>query len=154
MIGVELPGESAERVGELLIVIDDSLTIRKILDICLRRAGYRVRCFQDGIEAFRWLSSPEATIPALMLVDLTLPKMDGYTIIRLLKAKPAFAQTIFVILSQRDGILDRLKGRLAGAHVYLTKPFKNDQLVAAIRTSLERSQNADQHTGTTTAFHH
>jgi len=118
------------------MVIDDSLTIRKLLDICLRRAGYQVRCFQDGVEAFRWLSSPEAMIPALALVDLNLPKMDGYEIIRLLKANPAFAQAIFVILSQRDGVLDRLKGRLVGAHAYLTKPFKTDQIVAVIRTSL------------------
>ena len=129
-----------ERVGAvkgLVVVIDDSLTIRKLLDICLRRAGHQVQCFQDGVEAFRWLSLPEAVAPALVLVDLNLPKMDGYEIIRLLKAKPAFAQTIFVILSQRDGILDRLKGRLLGAHAYLTKPFKTDQIIAVIRTSLE-----------------
>jgi len=71
-----------------------------------------------------------------MLVDLNLPKMDGYEIIRLLKANPVFAHTIFVILSQRDGILDRLKGRLASAHAYLTKLFKTDQIVAVIRISL------------------
>ncbi len=128
--------ERAGAVKGLILVIDDSLTIRKLLDICLKRAGYQVQCCQDGVEALRWLSLPEAVIPALMLVDLNLPKMDGYEIIRLLKAHPAFAQTIFVILSQRDGILDRLKGRLAGAQAYLTKPFKTDQLVAVIRTSL------------------
>lgn len=126
-------------MNQLVMVIDDSLTIRKILDICLRRAGYQVRCFQDGIEAFRWLSSPETMIPALVLVDLNLPKMDGCEIIQLLKANPAFAQTIFVILSQRDGILDRLKGRLVGAHAYLTKPFKTQQIVAVIRASLENT---------------
>ncbi len=124
-------------MNQSVMVIDDSLTIRKILDICLRRAGYQVQCFADGVEAFRWLSMSETMIPALVLVDLNLPKMDGYEIIRLLKAKPAFAQTIFVILSQRAGILDRLKGRLAGAHAYLTKPFKTDQIIAVIRTSLE-----------------
>ena len=137
MIGVEQPNEGAGAAKRLVMVIDDSLTIRKILDICLRRAGYQVRCFADGVEAFRWLSSPEAMIPTLVLVDLKLPKMDGYEIIRLLKANPAFAQTIFVILSQRDGVLDRLKGRLAGAHAYLTKPFKTDQIGAVIRTALE-----------------
>src|SRR5260370_20540703 len=136
MMGVEQHGENAGTVKGLVMVIDDSLTIRKILDICLRRAGYQVQCFAGGVEAFRWLSSPEAMIPALVLVDLTLPKMDGYEIIRLLKANLAFAQTIFVILSRRDGVLDRLKGRLAGAHAYLTKPFKTDQLVAVIQTSL------------------
>ncbi|MGH2495920.1 MAG: response regulator [Ktedonobacteraceae bacterium] len=128
--------ERAGVVKELVMVIDDSLTIRKLLDICLRRAGYHVQCFQDGVEAFRWLSLPERMVPALVLVDLNLPKMDGYEIIRLLKANATFAQTIFVILSQRDGIIDRLKGRLVGAHAYLTKPFKTDQILAVIRTSL------------------
>jgi twitching motility two-component system response regulator PilG len=121
-------------MNQLVMVIDDSLTIRKILDICLRRVGYQVQCFQDGVEALRWLSLSEAAIPAL--VDLNLPKMGGYEVIRLPKANPAFAQTIFVILSRHDGILDRLKGRLAGAHAYLTKPFKIDQLVAVILDSL------------------
>src|SRR5947209_4704132 len=95
--------EKAGAVMGLVMVIDDSLTIRKLLDICLRRAGCQVQCFHDGVEALRWLSLPEAAIPALVLVDLNLPKMDGYEIIRLLKAHPAFTQTIFVILSQRDG---------------------------------------------------
>ena len=66
-----------------------------------------------------------------------LVNKHSYEIIRLLKANPAFAQTIFVILSQRDGILDRLKGRLAGAHAYLTKPFKTQQIVVMIRALLE-----------------
>lgn len=136
---MERPDERAGAVQGLVMVIDDSLTIRKIVDICLRRAGYQVQCFQDGVEALRWLSLPEAAIPALVLVDLNLPKMDGYEIIQLLKAHPAFAQTIFVILSQCDGLLDRVKGRLAGAHAYVTKPFKIDQLVAVIRASLDET---------------
>ena len=125
------------------MVIDDSLTIRKLLDICLRRAGYQVQCFQDGVEAFRWLSLPERITPALVLVDLNLPKMDGYEIIRLLKANAAFAQTIFVILSQRDGVLDRLKGRLAGAHAYLTKPFRTQALVEAVQMQLGSTHRCD-----------
>jgi twitching motility two-component system response regulator PilG len=136
MMGVEQHGENAGTVKGLVMVIDDSLTIRKILDICLRRAGYQVQCFADGVEAFRWLSSQEAMIPGLMLVDLNLPKMDGYEIIRLLKANPAFARTICIILSQRDGILDRLKGRLAGAHAYLTKPFRTQALVEVAQMHL------------------
>ena len=128
--------ERAGVVKGLVIVIDDSLTIRKLLDICLRCAGYQVQSFQDGVEAFRWLSLPETKVPALVLVDLNLPKMDGYEIIRLLKANPAFAQTIFVILSQRDGVLDRLKGRLIGAHAYLTKPFRTQAIVEVVQMHL------------------
>lgn len=126
-------------MAQLVMVIDDSPVIRKILEIALHRAAYEVISFPDGIEAWRWLNSTEARIPDLAIVDLTLPKMDGYQIIRLLKAHPAFARTIFVILSKRDGVLDRLKGRLVGAHIYLTKPFKTDQLVTMARAALEES---------------
>lgn len=124
-------------MAQLVMVIDDSAVIRKIVEIALNRAGYEVKSFSEGREAWRWLNSTEARIPELVVVDLILPKMDGYQIIRLLKAHPAFAHTIFVILSKRDGTLDRLKGRLAGAHIYLTKPFKTDQLVTMARAALE-----------------
>ena len=119
-----------------VMVIDDSLVIRKILETCLRRAGYAVKSFPDGVEALRWLNTGDARLPNLIVVDLGLPKLDGYEVIRLLKARPDLERTALVILSQRDGILDRLKGRLVGAYAYLTKPFKTDQLVAVIQTSL------------------
>ena len=123
-------------MDQLVMVIEDSLTVRKILEICLRRAGYEVESFQDGMEALRWLATPAARIPSLVLVDLVLPKMDGYDIVRHLRTKPAFERTVFVIVSRRDGVLDRIKGRLAGAHAYLTKPFKTQELVALVQTYL------------------
>lgn len=121
-------------MSTLVLVIDDSLVIRKILEIALGRAGYEVRCFADGVEALRWLARPEAGIPALVLVDLGLPKLDGYEVIRLLKARPTLQDTRLVILSARDGVLDRLKGRLLGVQAYLTKPFKTEQVLTVIRT--------------------
>ncbi len=123
-------------MSQFVMVIDDSLVVRKILETCLRRAGYEVKSFQDGMEALHWLATPEARLPALALVDLGLPKIDGYDLIRLLKARPAFAQTVFVIVSQRDGMLDRLKGRLVGAQAYLTKPFKTQDIVAMVQAYL------------------
>lgn len=123
-------------MNELVMVIDDSPTICKILETCLRRAGYQVKSFPDGVEALRWLATPAAPIPALFLVDVGLPKLDGYDVIRHLKRKPALAQTAFVIVSQRDGVLDRLKGRLVGAHAYLTKPFKTQDLLAVVQVHL------------------
>lgn len=123
-------------MSQFVMVIDDSLVVRKILETCLRRAGYEVKSFQDGMEALHWLATPEARLPALALVDLCLPKIDGYDLIRLLKARPAFAQTVFVIVSQRDGMLDRLKGRLVGAQAYLTKPFKTQDIVAMVQAYL------------------
>ena len=135
-----------------VMVIDDSLVIRKILETCLRRAGYDIRSFPDGVEALCWLNTTEARIPDLVIVDLGLPRLDGYQVIQQIKSRPALARTRLVILSRRDGILDQLKGRLVGAHAYVTKPFKTDQLLAVIRTSLghavpstERASAAGRH---------
>ena len=119
------------------MVIDDSLVVRTILNTCLRRAGYEVKCFEDGLQALGWLNTSEARIPDLVIVDLGLPRLDGYEVIKLLKARPAFEDTMLVILSARDGILDRIKGRLIGAHVYLTKPFKMHEILAAVHEKLE-----------------
>lgn len=119
------------------MVIDDALVVRTILAICLRRAGYQVTCFEDGVQALTWLNTAEVCIPDLIFVDLGLPKLDGYQVIRLLKARTDLEKTVLVILSQRDGLLDRLKGRLAGAHAYLTKPFKTREILAVVQTLLE-----------------
>jgi twitching motility two-component system response regulator PilG len=122
---------------QFVVVVDDSETVRKILEVCLHRAGYEdVQTFPDATEMLRWLKMPEASIPALVVVDLNLPKIDGYTLIRHLKARPAFAQTSFVILTGRNGMLDRLKGRLSGAQVYLTKPFRTDGILAVVHAYL------------------
>ncbi|HVB20546.1 MAG TPA: response regulator [Ktedonobacteraceae bacterium] len=121
----------------VMCVVDDSETVRKILEVCLHRAGYAdVHLFPDGTAFLRWLMTPEARIPALMLVDLKMPEIDGYTLIRHLKAKPAFAQTRFVILTGRDGMLDKFKGRLSGAYAYLTKPFRTDDILATVHACL------------------
>lgn len=126
-----------------VIVIDDSPTMRKILEVGLRRAGYDGMSFEDGLQALQWLNSPEVRIPDLIFIDLGLPKMDGYEVIRLLKARPALAQTTLVILSRRDGVLDHIKGWLAGAHFYLTKPFKMQQIVALVQAhSMSRAGEA------------
>src|SRR5260370_31712381 len=120
-----------------VLIIDDSLTVRKIMEVCLHRAGYPTRSFPDGIELFRWLETAEAHIPGLVFVDVCLPrKMDGYDIIQRLKARPAFGHTTFVMISQRDGVIDRLKGRLAGARDYLVKPLKTAEIVAVVQEYL------------------
>jgi DNA-binding response OmpR family regulator len=118
------------------MIIDDSPTVRKIIEVCLHRAGYAVKSFPDGIEMVRWLETAQARIPDLVFVDLCLPRVDGYDIIQKLKGRPAFAHTVFVMISQRDGILDRLKARLAGARDYLVKPLKTAELVAVVQAYL------------------
>ena len=136
-----------------VIVIDDALVVRTILATCLRRAGYEVVCFADGVQALGWLNTAESRIPDLIFVDLGLPKLDGYEIIRLLKTRPALEDTLLVILSQRDGLLDRIKGRLAGAHAYLTKPFKTWEILALVQTLPENRDRQRLSMLTTEATH-
>jgi len=124
-------------MSKFIMVIDDSPTVRKIIETCLRREEFDVRGFTDGVEAMRWITNDsEARVPDLVLLDIGLPKMDGYEVARRLKAKPMFNNTIIVMLSRRDGVIDRLKGRLAGAKDYITKPFKTQELVAIIQEQL------------------
>ena len=124
-------------MGKFIMVIDDSPTVRKIIETCLRREDFDVRSFTDGVEAMRWITNDsEARVPDLVLLDIGLPKMDGYEVARRLKSKPLFNNTIIVMLSRRDGVIDRLKGRLAGAKDYITKPFKTQELVAIIQEQL------------------
>ena len=123
-------------MNKLVMVIDDSITVCKIIEVCLRREGYEVKSFPDGMQAMRWFQSEEASIPGLIFVDLGLPKMNGYSVIRQFRTEPIFDQTIFVIISRRYGRLDKLKGRLVGAHAHLTKPFKTAELLAIVQSYL------------------
>jgi twitching motility two-component system response regulator PilG len=123
-------------MNKLVMVIDDSATVRKIVETCLGREGFAVKSFPDGIEAMKWLTSYEARIPDLVLLDIGLPKMDGYEVARRLKAKPQFSNTIIIMLTRRDGVFDRLKGRLAGAREYITKPFKTQDIISVIESHL------------------
>jgi len=123
-------------MSKLVMVIDDSMTVRKIIETCLRRQGFQVMGFPDGVEAIRWLMEPASRVPDLVLLDIGLPKMDGYEVARRLKIKPQFSNTVIVMLSRRDGVIDRLKGRLAGAKDYITKPFKTQDIISITESYL------------------
>ncbi len=123
-------------MSQFVMVVDDSTTVRRILEVCLHRAGYEVKCFPDGVEAIRWLMAPQARIPDLVSVDLGLPKIDGFELIRQLKTDPVFERTAFVIVSRRDSVIDKLKGRLVGADAYLTKPLKVGEMIAVVQAHL------------------
>jgi DNA-binding response OmpR family regulator len=118
------------------MVIDDSTTVRKIIETCLGRQGFQVLGFPDGVEAMRWLMEPTSRVPDLVLLDIGLPKMDGYEVARRLKIKPQYSNTVIVMLSRRDGMIDRLKGRLAGAKDYITKPFKTQDIISVTESYL------------------
>ena len=123
----------------LIFVIDDSLVVRKTLEFSLRQAAVEVISFNDGIEALRWMTTSKARIPDLVFVDISMPKMNGYEVIRRFKSKPTFANTIFVMLTRRDGIIDSLKSRLVGATVHMTKPFKTQDILKVVSEQLHIS---------------
>lgn len=119
-----------------VIIIDDSQTVRKIVEVCLSREGFEVQGFHDGVEALRWLSQQTSPLPDLVILDIGLPKLDGYEVARYLKRKPRFQHMVIIMLTRRDGVIDRLKGRLAGAQEYLTKPFTTQILISRVETLL------------------
>jgi twitching motility two-component system response regulator PilG len=96
-------------MSKLVMVIDDSPTVRKILEVCLRRVQLDVVSYADGIEALRAVTERQIErLPDLVILDIDLPKLNGYEIARYLRTKPQWSRTAIVILSRNDGIIDRL----------------------------------------------
>jgi CheY-like chemotaxis protein len=127
-----------------ILIIDDSPTIRNIMETCLRREGFQVQSFPDGIEAMRWLIGPQARVPDLVWLDIGLPRLDGYEVARHLRAKPSFHHTIIVMLIGRVGVGDRLKSLLVGANRCLTKPLTTQEVVSITRSLLGLAQTAQE----------
>jgi twitching motility two-component system response regulator PilG len=114
-----------------VLIIDPSLVVRKILVTCLRRVGIESEDYPDPIEALMALQHDPGSPPAVIILEVDLPHMDGYEVVMNLRKK-GYAETALVMLSNRDGIIDRVKGRLAGANDYLTKPFTMNQVLSAV----------------------
>ncbi|MGB8348548.1 MAG: response regulator [Ktedonobacteraceae bacterium] len=121
---------------QYVLIIDDSPTIRAVLEMTARREGYAARSFPDGFTALRWLASPEGQIPALIFLDLTMPRMDGLSVLRYLKSKPALAVVPVIVLTSREGRIDQLKARLVGASEYYSKPLPQQDSVAVLQRYL------------------
>jgi len=111
------------------MIIDDSNTVRKIVEVALRREGYQVVSFPDGTLALRWLQSEHSHIPALLFLDISLPKLSGYQIARHLKKQTRFAHVPILMLTRHNGVVDRLRARLSGASSFVTKPFTTETLL-------------------------
>jgi twitching motility two-component system response regulator PilG len=125
-----------------VLVIDDSLTVRKILETSLRRAGFAVSSFSDGIQAMQALTEGRVAIPDAIILDIGLPKMDGYAVARTLKHQRAFKSAIIIMLSGHDKLIDKLHGRLAGANAYLTKPFQPAKMLEVLYAHLASRDHA------------
>ncbi len=117
----------------VVLVVDDSPTVRKIVQLTLQREGIRVVAASDGLGALAAVSDYQ---PDLILLDIMLPHMDGYSICQIVRKNPDFRDTPIIMLSGRDGIFDKMRGRLAGSTEYLTKPFDSHELAQTVRRHL------------------
>jgi twitching motility two-component system response regulator PilG len=120
----------------LVLAVDDSMTLRRILAIMLERHGHRVLTATDGMQALALLNEH---VPDLILLDITMPRMDGYQVCKVIKQNPYTKHIPVVMLSGNDGFFDKVKGKLAGATDYITKPFEEDALAAAVGKHLKAS---------------
>jgi twitching motility two-component system response regulator PilG len=115
--------------GVKVLVIDDSNTIRRSAEMFLRQAGYEVILAEDGFDALSKISDHQ---PSIIFVDVMMPRLDGYQTCALIKQNPVYRSTPVIMLSSKDGLFDRARGRLAGSDQYLTKPFNKDGLIRAV----------------------
>ena len=116
-----------------VLVVDDSPTVRKIVQMTLEREHIRVITASDGLSA---LTSVADEVPALILLDIQLPRMDGYHICQIIRKNLQFRQIPIIMLSGKDGLFDKMRGRLAGSTEYLTKPFDSAELVQTVKKHL------------------
>jgi len=117
-----------------VLVIDDSNTIRRSAEIFLKQAGYDVVLAEDGFDA---LSKVNDHHPDLIFCDILMPRLDGYQTVAVIRRSGKFAHIPVVMLSSKDGVFDKARGRMVGAQDYLTKPFTKDQLLDAVRRHLQ-----------------
>lgn len=115
--------------GAKVLVIDDSNTIRRSAEIFLKQGGHQVVLAEDGFDA---LSKVDDHDPMLIFCDILMPRLDGYQTCAIIKRNPRFAQVPVIMLSSKDGLFDKARGRMVGAEDYLTKPFTKDQLLQVV----------------------
>ena len=117
--------------GIKVMIIDDSNTIRRSAEIFLVQAGCQVLLAVDGFDALAKIADHQ---PAIIFCDIMMPRLDGYQTCALIKKNQHFRNTPLIMLSSKDGLFDRARGRMVGSDQYLTKPFSCEELLGAIRT--------------------
>jgi twitching motility two-component system response regulator PilG len=122
--------DQASSVGPTrILVIDDSNTIRRSAEIFLKQGGHEVALAEDGFDALAKLGDFH---PDLVFCDILMPRLDGYQTCAIIKRNPQFAGVPVIMLSSKDGLFDKARGRMVGSQDYLTKPFTKDQLLQAV----------------------
>ena len=127
--GTPAPTDAAAAPAVRVLVIDDSNTIRRSAEIFLRQGGHEVILAEDGFDA---LAKVNDHTPDLIFCDILMPRLDGYQTCAIIKRNPRFAQTPVIMLSSKDGVFDKARGRMVGSEDYLTKPFTKEQLLRAV----------------------
>jgi twitching motility two-component system response regulator PilG len=113
-----------------VLVVDDSNTIRRSAEIFLKQGGHEVLLAEDGFDALAKINDYQ---PDLVFCDILMPRLDGYQTCAIIKRNPRFAGIPVVMLSSKDGVFDKARGRMVGSEEYLTKPFTKDQLLQAVQ---------------------
>lgn len=124
--------------GLKVMVIDDSNTIRRSAEIFLGQSGCQVLLAEDGFDALAKIADHN---PDVIFVNIMMPRLDGYQTCALIKKNPRLASTPVIMLSSRDGLFDRARGRMVGSDEYLTKPFTKDSLLKAVAQHSGRSSS-------------
>ena len=124
------PAVNGELAGLRVLVIDDSKTIRSTAEMLLKKEGCEVITAVDGFEALAKISDHR---PQIIFVDIMMPRLDGYQTCALIKNNATYRATLVIMLSSKDGLFDKARGRVVGSEEYLTKPFTRDELLGAIR---------------------
>ena len=117
--------------GTKVLVIDDSNTIRRSAEIFLKQGGHEVLLAEDGFDALAKVNDFQ---PHLIFCDILMPRLDGYQTCAIIKRNPRFAHVPVIMLSSKDGLFDKARGRMVGSEEYLTKPFTKEQLLRAVET--------------------
>jgi len=121
--------EAADLRGIKVMVVDDSNTIRRSAEIFLVQAGCQVLLAEDGFDALAKIADHQ---PAVIFCDILMPRLDGYQTCALIKKNQRFRATPVIMLSSKDGLFDRARGRMVGSDHYLTKPFTKESLLKAV----------------------
>ncbi len=121
----------SDLAGLKILVIDDSKTIRRTAETLLAKEGCEVFTAVDGFDALSKIADHR---PDIIFVDIMMPRLDGYQTCSLIKHNRTFKDTPVIMLSSKDGLFDRARGRLVGSEQYLTKPFTKDELLGAIHS--------------------
>ena len=127
--GTPVPSAAAATPAVRVLVIDDSNTIRRSAEIFLRQGGHEVVLAEDGFDA---LAKVNDHTPDLIFCDILMPRLDGYQTCAIIKRNPRFAAVPVIMLSSKDGVFDKARGRMVGSEDYLTKPFTKEQLLRAV----------------------